>query len=58
MIAACECPVYASGNITLDNYKHLKNMNLAGFALSKSFFAYKGDKAELFKSISEEIKNW
>lgn len=58
MIAACGCPIYASGNITLDNYKHLKNMNLAGFALSKSLLAYQGDKAELFKSISEEIKNW
>ncbi|MFN3343452.1 MAG: thiamine phosphate synthase [Flavobacteriales bacterium] len=58
LIKESKSPVFASGNIDLNNYHLLQNMNLEGFALSKVIWKYQGDKAALFQKISSEVATW
>lgn len=57
-IAKSRCPVYASGNISMENYQAAKGMNLSGMAVSKLLWQYEGNKGDLFRKIQEEIAQW
>lgn len=52
------CPVYASGNVTLENYHLLQSMSIEGFSLSKSLWTDPEKASKLFLKIQEEIQEW
>jgi thiamine-phosphate pyrophosphorylase len=57
VIARCKCPVYASGNITMDNILSLKKYGVSGVVLSKLFWQQPGNKLEFFNAISMQLKD-
>ncbi len=48
-------PVHASGNITLENVKTLKEYNLHGVALSKIIWENPGSAVEIYQSVCEHL---
>lgn len=58
VIAKSACPVYASGNITDENYPLLQDMGLAGFSLSKSIWNKSDGAVAAFEHILQDVNTW
>jgi len=57
-ISNSRVPIYASGNITTQNYHLLKGMHLTGMALSKMIWKSNGNHVATFLEIKKEIATW